>query len=194
MPHHTVRRGIASVIDWILVFLVALLVWGTTVDTSATNVSVPRFLTLPAIVVGILLVYGSALESIRGATLGKLLVGVRARTLAGGRCGVGPAVLRNVSKAVVGAATVMFPFGVASVVLWLQPRGTLVTSTPIWSRVISLLVAGPVCLLITFIIMMRSPLRQRLGDRLAGTVVVRRRAAYATPAQVDGPTAPSPAD
>jgi uncharacterized RDD family membrane protein YckC len=183
------------VIDWVLIALVALLVWGTTVDTSATTVSVGKFLTLPAIAAGMLLVYGSALESVRGATLGKLLVGVRARMLDGGRCTAGSAVLRNLSKAVVGSATVLFPSGVASVVHWLQTRGTFGASTPIWSRVVPLLLAGPVCLLITFAFMMGSPLRQRLGDRLSGTVVVRRRAAYpAAAVETARPASPSPAD
>jgi uncharacterized RDD family membrane protein YckC len=183
------------VIDWALIALVALLVWGATVDTSATTVSVWKFLTLPAIATGILLVYGSALESMRGATLGKLFVGVRARMLHGGRCTASSAALRNLSKAVVGSATVLFPSGAASIVHWLQTRGTFAASTPIWSRVVPLLLVGPVCLLITFAFMMRSPLRQRLGDRLSGTVVVRRRAAYAAPpVETAMPASPSPAD
>jgi uncharacterized RDD family membrane protein YckC len=179
----------------VLVALVALLAWGATVDTSATTVSVWHFLTLPAIVAGVLFFYGSALESLRGATLGKLLVGTRARMLGGGRCTVGSAALRNVSKAVAGSATVMFAFGVASVVHWLQTRGTFGASTPIWSRVVPLLLAGPVCLLITLAFMVTSPLRQRLGDRLSGTVVVRRRAAYAAaPVETARPASPSQAD
>jgi uncharacterized RDD family membrane protein YckC len=192
VPHHTVRRGIASVIGWVLVSLVALAAWGSAVDTSAANISVGKFLTLPTIVFGMLLVYGSVLESVRGATLGKLLIGVRARMLGGGRCSVGPAVLRNVSKAIAGAATALFPFGVAGVVHWLQTRGTFGAWTPIWSRVVPLLLVAPVCLLVTLCLMLTSPLRRRLGDRLASTVVVRRRAAYPGPAPAETPMPVSP--
>jgi uncharacterized RDD family membrane protein YckC len=194
VPRHTVRRGIASLIDWVIFGVVAILVWNATLNESgpvdSTGTSVWRFLTLPAIVAGILFVYGAALESVRGATLGKLFVGARARMLDGGRCRFGSAVLRNVSKAVVGAAAVMFAMGVASLVLFLRTTGSEIY----WGRLVTLLVAGPVCVLITSAFMMASPLRQRLGDRLAGTVVIRRRAAYTAPVEVVEPASPSPAD
>ena len=186
VPRHTVRRGIAGVIDWAPLGVVGILVWNATVNTSGATYSggnlLWRFLALPAIVAGILFVYGSALESVRGATVGKLFVGVRARMLDGARCTVGSALLRNVSKAVVGAAMVMFPLGVSGLIQWFQARGTG-TVEIYWSRLLALLLSGPICLLLTFALMMASPLRRRLGDRLAGTVVVRRKAAYPAPAE-----------
>jgi uncharacterized RDD family membrane protein YckC len=191
VPRHTIRRGIATVVDWALVFVAALAVWSSTVHMSQDRYSgrspLWGFLALPAILAGLLFVYGSALESMRGATLGKLLVGVRARMLDGARCTVRSAVLRNVSKAVVGAAAVMLAFGVALFVSWLRARGTFGAWTPYWSRLMGLLLAGPAGLLATFFFMMTSPLRQRLGDRLSGTVVVRRRAACPAPAETAGP-------
>jgi uncharacterized RDD family membrane protein YckC len=192
VPRHTVRRGIASLIDWAIFGVVAILIWTATLNTPdsaySSGTSVGRFLLLPAIVAGVLFVYGSALESVRGATLGKLLVGARARMLDGRRCSAGSAALRNVSKAVVGAATVMFAMGVAGLVVLLRSPGSEIY----WSRLTALLLAGPACLVITFAFMMTSPLRQRLGDRLAGTVVVRRRATYPAPVEVVMPVSLPP--
>jgi len=75
--------------------------------------------------------YYVALEATLGATLGKLLVGVRVRTVAGGPIGWLAAVARNVLRAVdVGL------FCIGAVLIWTSPR------------------------------------RQRLGDRVANTVVI----------------------
>ena len=192
VPRHTVRRGVASLIDWLILGIVAIVVWSVTINTSGSSdsdeSSVKRFLLLAVVVAGILFVYGSVLESLRGATLGKLIVGVRTRLLDGRRCSAGSALLRNVSKAVVGTAAVLFAMGVGGLVIYLRSPGSQIY----WSRLIALLVAWPVCLIITFSFMMTSPLRRRLGDRLAGTVVVRRRAAYPGPTPAETPMHVSP--
>ena len=87
----------------------------------------------------------TVLESLRGATLGKLIVGVRTRLLDGRRCSAGSALLRNVSKAVVGTAAVLFAMGVGGLVIYLRSPGSQIY----WSRLITLLIACPACLLIT---------------------------------------------
>ena len=78
------------------------------------------------------LVYFVAFEATLGATLGKLLFGVRVRTADGGRIGWLEALIRNLLRVV------------------------------------------DVCLgLVTLLLMLLTPRRQRLGDLAAGTVVVR---------------------
>jgi uncharacterized RDD family membrane protein YckC len=83
--------------------------------------------------------YFVMMEATLGATLGKLLLGLRVRTRDGGRVGWGASLVRNV----------------------LRP--------------IDLAFLG----LVGAVLIGLSPWRQRLGDRVAGTVVVRRPAAQA---------------
>ncbi len=94
----------------------------------------------------------------------------------GGRCGLRAALVRNVTKAVCGTAWSFFGFRCGASSTGSATGTACFHPTTIWSRTIPFLIAGPSGLLLTIVFIMRSPDRLRLGDRLAGTVVVRRRA------------------
>lgn len=126
-------RAVAVIVDFIVMFpilWVIALVTGNTNSEGFNMEGAPAFL-------GFLLwfVYYIGMEATIGATLGKMLVGIKVvKTDGSAPIGIGPAVIRNVLRIIDG----IFVY----------------------------LVGG--------ILAMRSPTKQRLGDRIAGTVVVRK--------------------
>ena len=125
-------RFVAAVVDWIVLFAimwVLALATGSTSESGFDMQGAPVFL-------GFLLwfVYFVAAEATFGATLGKMLAGLRVVRADGSPIGWQGALVRNVLRVVDG----LFGYVVGAV------------------------------LVIT------SPTRQRLGDRVAGTFVVRR--------------------
>lgn len=128
-------RFVAALIDGLICGLLVVSVLGISMLGSMRPGSGP-FAGLPF--VGFLLVfaYSVCLEKVAGGTLGKLMLGLRVRTLAGQPISWGQSALRNVLR--------------------------IVDSLPF-------------LYLIGIILIATSDLNQRLGDRVAGTVVVRAR-------------------
>ena len=127
-------RAVAAVVD---LLVLVVLIWvvgvatGSATDEGGVSLRGPVALLPPLL----WLLYYIGLEATVGATLGKLVLGLRVvRADGGSPIGWGPAVARNVLRIVDG----LLFYGV----------GALLVQT--------------------------SPTRQRLGDRVAGTVVVRR--------------------
>ena len=125
-------RAVAAIVDGIILFVilwVVALVTGNTTDGGFSMQGTPAFL-------GFILwfVYYVAMEGTSGATVGKMLVGIRVTTPDGGQIGWGAAVIRNLLR----------------------------------------IIDGLFVYLVGAILVMTSSTKQRLGDRVAGTVVVRR--------------------
>jgi uncharacterized RDD family membrane protein YckC len=130
-------RAVAAVIDAAVLFAVAYAVAQATGGVTETGFEIqggPAFLSFL-----IWFVYYTATEALLGASLGKLLLGLRVVTVDGAPIGWPAAVVRNVLRAVDGFLFYL----VAALFAWGSPR------------------------------------RQRLGDRVAGTVVIRQRNAAA---------------
>ena len=146
-------RALALVIDALASLVVAIPLAASQGGLQASDGSFSVKLSGVPFLVAVLawLAYMTLAEATVGASLGKLVVGVRVRRTDGGRLKVAGAAVRNLVR--------------------------LIDALP---YVIPYLVGG--------IAVARSPLRQRLGDRAAGSVVVR---AHAVKARVDVPT-PTP--
>jgi uncharacterized RDD family membrane protein YckC len=131
-------RALALVIDALASLVVAIPLAGSQGGLQASNGSFRAELTGVPFLVAVLawLAYMTLAEATVGASLGKLLVGVRVRRVEGGRVTVAGAAVRNLLR--------------------------LIDALPYF---IPYLVGG--------VAVARSPQRQRLGDRAAGTVVVR---------------------
>jgi uncharacterized RDD family membrane protein YckC len=130
-------RAVAAVIDAAVLFAVAYVVALFTGGLTETGFEVqggPAFLSFL-----IWFVYYTATEALLGASLGKLLLGLRVVMVDGTPVGWPAAVVRNVLRVVDGFLFYL----VAALFAWGSPR------------------------------------RQRLGDRVAGTVVIRQRNAVA---------------
>jgi uncharacterized RDD family membrane protein YckC len=130
-------RAVATIIDLVIVYilgyLVALVLGGTTASGFELQGA-------PALIWMLLsLLYYVGLEATLGATLGKLVLGLRVVTTDGAPITWSTALVRNLLRIVDG----LFFYLVGAILVW------------------------------------RSPLRQRLGDRVAGTIVVRRGAQLA---------------
>lgn len=124
-------RALALVIDTILLAVVAYVIaWlsGTTTKAGFELHGGPFFL-----LILIILAYYIVLEGLLGATIGKLILGLRVVKLDGSAIGWRASVVRNLLRFVDGI--VFYLLG--AILIWV------------------------------------SPLRQRLGDRLAGTSVIR---------------------
>lgn len=128
-------RALATVIDTVLLAIVAYVIaWlsGTTTEAGFELRGAPFFLmTL------IMLAYYITLEGIFGATIGKLMIGLRVVKLDGSAINWRASVVRNLLRFVDG---IVF-YIVGAILIWTSPQ------------------------------------RQRLGDRLADTVVIRLEAA-----------------
>jgi uncharacterized RDD family membrane protein YckC len=131
-------RALALVIDALASLVVAIPLAASQGGLQASNGSFRAELTGVPFLVAVVawLAYMTLAEATVGASLGKLLVGVRVRRADGGRSTVAAAVIRNLVR--------------------------LIDALPYF---IPYLVGG--------VAVARSPQRQRLGDRAAGTVVVR---------------------
>ena len=129
------RRFFAALIDGLILaavfYGVAAATGGLTpTDTGSMSASLPAGVVS---VVGIL--YFIVLEGFMGATLGKLLLGIRVVKLDGSRIGLGAAIVRNLLR-IIDALPTAYILG--AILIWTSSR------------------------------------KQRLGDRVARTVVVRR--------------------
>ena len=143
-------RALALVIDALASLVVAIPLAASQGGLQASNGSFRAELTGVPFLVAVVawLAYVTLAEATVGASLGKLLVGVRVRRADGGRITVAAAVIRNLVR--------------------------LIDALPYF---IPYLVGG--------VAVARSPQRQRLGDRAAGSVVVRT---HSVPAGGDSPT------
>lgn len=130
-------RFVATVIDTAILlpaFYVLAVLGGQTTEGGFELSGMPFFI---ALALGI--AYYTAFEALRGATPGKMAVGLEVRRDDGGAIGWSESVLRNVLRVVDG----LFLYLVAAILAWTSGK------------------------------------RQRLGDRVASTVVVRRAASAA---------------
>jgi uncharacterized RDD family membrane protein YckC len=129
---------VALVVDGLVSLVVAIPLAASQDGLQASNGSFRAELTGVPFLVAVLawLAYMTLAEATVGASLGKLLVGVRVRRADGGGVTVAGAAVRNLLR-MIDALPFFIPYLVGSVAV------------------------------------ARSPKRQRLGDRAAGTVVVR---------------------
>jgi uncharacterized RDD family membrane protein YckC len=133
-------RAVALVVDGLVSLVVAIPLAASQDGLQASNSSFRAELSGVPFLIAVLawLAYMTLAEATVGASLGKLLVGVRVRRADGDRLTVAGALVRNLLR--------------------------LIDALPYF---IPYLVGG--------VAVARSPQRQRLGDRAAGTVVVRAR-------------------
>ena len=147
-PHPLGRRVVAAAIDHGLVVAAVLpVVWYLFPDLLARwqeDVMMGRQglalgaegAILDMAVLGVVLAYYAAAESLTGRTVGKALMGLEVRSLSGGPISVKQSVLRNIM------------------------------------RLVDIL---PSFYLVAVVSILMGPLPQRMGDRVAGTIVVRRK-------------------
>lgn len=124
------RRAVAVIIDGILYFILAWLIASVTGGTTSSGFELtggPAFLSFL-----IFLLYYVGLEATRGATVGKMAMGIKVTKEDGSAMDWQAALIRNVLRIVDG----LFVYLVGAILVW------------------------------------RSPKKQRLGDRVAKTVVV----------------------
>lgn len=126
------RRAVAVIIDMIIFFIIGYIIALFTDDTTSAGYQMeggPAFLLFLLV-----LLYYVVLEATLGATLGKMLLGIRVAKVDGSSISWSASLIRNVLRIVDG-----FLFYLVGAIL-------------VW----------------------QSPLKQRLGDRIADTVVVQR--------------------
>jgi uncharacterized RDD family membrane protein YckC len=126
-------RAVAAIVDGGVLFAVAYLVAVFTGGVTESGFEVeggPAFLSFL-----VWFVYYTAMEALLGASLGKLLLGLRVVMVDGTPVSWPAAIVRNVLRIVDGFLVYL----VAALLVWTSPK------------------------------------RQRLGDRVAGTVVIRQR-------------------
>jgi uncharacterized RDD family membrane protein YckC len=131
------RRFVATLVDLILFLIVFVVVAVVSGHAQASGGSVSASLTgAPALILDILFfLYYIVLEAVLGATLGKLLLGLRVVNVDGSRIGWGASIIRNLLRII---DVLPFFYLLGDILIWTSPQ------------------------------------RQRLGDRVAKTVVVRR--------------------
>lgn len=131
------RRFVATLIDAILYLIVFAVVAVVSGHSQASGGSASASLSgAPALIIDILFfLYYIVLEAVLGATLGKLLLGIRVVNVDGSRIGWGASIIRNILRIIDGLP---FFYLLGAILIWTSPQ------------------------------------KQRLGDRAAKTVVVRR--------------------
>ncbi len=131
------RRFVATLVDSILYLIVFVVVAVVSGNAQASGGSASASLSgAPALILDILFfLYYIVLEAVLGATLGKLLLGLRVVNVDGSRIGWGASIIRNLLR-IIDALPFFYLLG--AILIWTSPQ------------------------------------RQRLGDRVAKTVVVRR--------------------
>src|SRR5579859_8004957 len=110
------RRFAATIIDTIVLFVIMYVVAIATGNTTASGFSMegaPAFLGFGAWVL-----YYIGLEATLGATLGKLLLGIRVVKEDGLAICWGPAVIRNLLRIVDG----FFAYLVGAILIWRSPK------------------------------------------------------------------------
>src|SRR5260221_4810584 len=131
------RRFVATLVDSILYLIVFVVVAVVSGNAQASGGSASASLSgAPALILDILFfLYYIVLEAVLGATLGKLLLGLRVVNVDGSRIGWGASIIRNLLR-IIDALPFFYLLG--AILIWTSPQ------------------------------------RQRLGDRVAQTVVVLR--------------------
>ena len=114
------RRLVAAFVDGAIAFFgigfaIAALTGNSSAGPDGVQFELEGAAALAALALG--LGYYVALEAMFGATLGKLLVGVRVRTVDGGRIGWTAALARNLLRAI----DVCFCF-IGAFLIWTSPR------------------------------------------------------------------------
>lgn len=125
------RRAVAVIIDSILFFIMVWVIAAMTGGTTATGFEItggPAFFSF-----AIFLLYYVGLEATRGATVGKMAMGIRVTMEDGSPIDWRASLIRNVLRIVDGQLVYL----VGAILVWMSPK------------------------------------KQRLGDRIAKTVVVR---------------------
>lgn len=163
-----VRRFVAALIDLALASVMAIFVL-LVVPHPAFNPSDwgswhTALLVDGALDVACWYAYLVASEAIWSTTLGKRVLRLRVAMMGGSRCTPLAAVLRNVTK------IAFSPYVVPFVGVVFARQGFELFSVGSEQVVTLAVLAG---LVLTFIVMSQSSTTQRLGDRMAGTVVVR---------------------
>jgi Predicted membrane protein/domain len=124
------RRAVAIIIDSMVIFVIGYVIALFTGGTTAAGFEIEGW---PAFLLFFLsLLYYIVLEATIGATLGKLLLGIRVA----------------------------------------KPDGSRITWSASITRTILRIIDGLLFYLVGAILVWQSPLKQRLGDRVADTVVV----------------------
>lgn len=131
------RRFVAVLVDSILLGIVFGVIGALFGQFQASGGSVSVSLTgVPAVLTFVIFfLYFVVLEAALGATLGKLLLGIRVVNVDGSRISWGASILRNILRII---DALPFAYILGAILIWTSPR------------------------------------KQRLGDRAARTVVVRR--------------------
>jgi uncharacterized RDD family membrane protein YckC len=149
------RRAVALTIDWAISLVWAWPLAEKEVSGSSFTFSLRGW---PFLVWAALwLAYFVILEATAGGTVGKLALGIRVRSAAGDRVGVGASLVRNLLR-VVDAFPYVIPYLVGAIAAWTSPE------------------------------------RRRLGDRAAGTVVIRVGADATEPPSIPAPPTPAVRD
>jgi uncharacterized RDD family membrane protein YckC len=147
-------RFLATLVDVVVVGIIVAPLADTTVDRTSglwIEVRYSGGASVGAWLIGI--AYFTLMEGTIGATVGKLLVGLRVRGEDGAAAGLGRAFVRNLLR-VIDALPYALPYLLGAILVW------------------------------------ASPTRQRLGDRIANTVVINHRS---RPSPAPAPTTPAPA-
>lgn len=143
-PATPVRRLVAGLVDVAVIIgggIIYTVAFGTDQPRSSVSLAVNRHVVNgPGVWLffALVLFHFLAFELVIGASIGKLLLGLRVRTTDGGRAGLRAVAIRTVLRPVDG-----IPYVVPN--------------------------------LLGFIVLANGPKHQRIGDRIAGTVVVRCR-------------------
>ena len=169
------RRGGAWIVDFAVALGIAVLPTAPLGDGHLADIL--GFGTLLAV----WYLYLVVLESTWHRTLGARVAGVAVRGPDGAPCGWRQALLRNLTKAL------LTPWAGALAVTLVAPYGS--ASDAAVAIVSLLLLAG---LLVALVLMRHDCDGRSLGDRLAGTVVVRTRAPRESPRRVPPPVAVQP--
>jgi uncharacterized RDD family membrane protein YckC len=129
-------RALAQIIDFLFLsmffFPITYMVKGTWLMSRADHIWSGIFDPICAVFLVVIFAYYIMCEAWFGGTVGKLLLGLRIRSVNGGRITMRQSLIRNILRIVDGIA----------------------------------------CNLVGVVLILRSPMRQRYGDRVAGTVVV----------------------
>jgi uncharacterized RDD family membrane protein YckC len=131
------RRFVATLVDSILYLIVFVVVAVVSGHAQASGGNASASLSgAPALIIDILFfLYYIVLEAVLGATLGKLLLGIRVVNVDGSRISWGASTIRNILRII---DALPFAYILGAILIWTSAR------------------------------------KQRLGDRAARTVVVRR--------------------
>lgn len=112
------RRAAAILVDALVIYVIALAVANAIGATEGYTPTGIAFGTVGDVIFAVaVLAYFTLLESIVGATVGKLATGLRVRSASGGRVGMAQSLVRNILR-VIDAIPFFVPFLLGAVVAW----------------------------------------------------------------------------